>query len=153
MLVNLTPIQSEIDRCRAIAEGHNFDYTPASEKMLMDGVYVSFNFRALEFEELGEQLTYEQQYGLYPDYSKSQYGVADNLDQILEYYKEEIDSDDRFFIYVYPIYQDKSNRGNGGGWRWHKWGPYIGQLTPECEYLDDEDFYVDYVLIFHIVKI
>jgi hypothetical protein len=25
-----------------------------------------------------------------------------------------------------------------GGWRWHKWGPYIGTQEPQCEYLYDE---------------
>ena len=25
-----------------------------------------------------------------------------------------------------------------GGWRWHKWGEYIGDKTPECEYIVDE---------------
>ena len=24
------------------------------------------------------------------------------------------------------------------GWRWHKWGPYIGTQDPQCEYLADE---------------
>lgn len=153
MLVNLTPIQSEIDRCKAIAKEHGFNYTPASESMLMDGVYVALNFPALEFEELGGRLTFEQEYELYLDYQKSQYGVADDLDQILEYYKHEIESEDRFFIYVCPIHQDKANKGKGGEWRWHKWGPYIGNLNPQFEYLDDEEFDVGYVLIFHIVKI
>lgn len=25
-----------------------------------------------------------------------------------------------------------------GGWRWHKWGEYIGDHTPTAEYLYDE---------------
>lgn len=24
------------------------------------------------------------------------------------------------------------------GWRWHKWGEYIGDKEPQCEYLSDE---------------
>lgn len=24
------------------------------------------------------------------------------------------------------------------GWRWHKWGPYIGTQEPKAEYLYDE---------------
>ena len=153
MLINLTPIKAEIARCRQVAKEYGFNYTPQSERMLKDGVYIALNFDALEFEELGGRLTFEQEYKLYPDYSKAQYGVADNIEQIEAYYKEEIESSDKYFIYVCPIHQDKSNAGKGGGWRWHKWGEYIGTLNPQCEYLDDESFIVDHILVFHIVKI
>lgn len=35
------------------------------------------------------------------------------------------------------------------GWRWHKWGPYIGDKKPTTEYLYDEpDF--DYVMLWSI---
>ena len=57
MLVNLTPIQSEIDRCKKIAKENNFKYTPQSDpKWLQEtGIYQSsmaFNFPDYEFEEL-----------------------------------------------------------------------------------------------------
>lgn len=52
-------------------------------------------------------------------------------------------------------YRNLENRGKGGGWRWHKWGTYIGTLDPQCEYLDDEDFGEDfkYVLCFHLYHV
>lgn len=156
MLVNLTPIQSEIDRCRKIAEEHNFDYVPQSDpKWLQEtGIYQSahaFNFPKNEFEEFKDRLTWEERY-CFLDH-KATYGVADSIEQIKEYYKEEItDPDRKFFISLTPVWQDKENAGKGGGWRWHKWGEYIGNLDPQCEYLDDEDFGEDfkYILTFNI---
>ncbi len=151
MLINLTPIQSEIDRCRKIAKEHNFEYTPQSDpKWLQEtGIYQSsmaFNFPDYEFEELKEGLSHEEKYmSVAP---KVTYGVADNIEQIKEYYKEEIaDSTRKFFIHLTPVWQRKENAGKGGGWRWHKWGEYIGKLDPKCEYLDDEDFGKDFKYI------
>lgn len=156
MLVNLTPIQSEIDRCKKIAKENNFEYTPQSDpKWLQEtGIYQSsmaFNFPDYEFEELKERLSWEERYMCVDP--KETYGVADDIEQIKEYYKEEIaDPDRKFFIHLTPVWQEKENAGKGGGWRWHKWGEYIGKLNPQCEYLDDEDFGDDfkYVITFTI---
>lgn len=85
------------------------------------------------------------------------YGTADNLEQIKEYFKRQIsDPDEKYFIVIHHIYQEKENAYKGGGWRWHKNGPYIGNLEPQCEYLDDEDFGPDfpgYVIGFHCYKL
>ena len=156
MLVNLTPIQSEIDRCKKIAEENDFEYSPQSDpKWLQEtGIYqdsIAFNFLDDEFVETTERLSWEDKYMCVSP--KGTYGVADNIEQIKEYYKEEIEDPDRkFFIRITPVWQDKENKGNGGGWRWHKWGKYIGILSPQCEYLDDEDFGEDfeYVLTYTI---
>ena len=55
-------------------------------------------------------------------------------------------------IAVTPVFQHK---GETDGWRWHKWGPYIGTLNPQYEYLDDENFGDDfeYVLCFELYKV
>jgi len=57
MLVNLTPIEEEIERRKQIAEENDFEYTPQSDpKYLQEvGIYQSsypFNFPEDEFEEL-----------------------------------------------------------------------------------------------------
>lgn len=168
MLVNLTPNPKEIARRQAIAKEHNFEHIPQNDPILMqygDGIYqcnFDFNFSFEEFMEFDIDKdvfgpTYEQSYELFkPDYKKVQYGVADSVDQIKEYFKEEIEDPNRkFFITMTPVWQDKENKGKGGGWRWHKWGEYIGKLNSQCEYLDDEDFGDDfkYVICFHIYEI
>ena len=157
MLVNLTPIQSEIERCKKIAKENKFEYVSQSDlKWLQEtGIYQSsfaFNFPENEFEETQKRLSWEEKYLCVPQH-KGTYGVADNIEQIKEYYKEEIsDPDKKYFIYLTPVWQEKENKGKGGGWRWHKWGEYIGELNPQCEYLDDEEFGEDfeYIITFTI---
>lgn len=81
------------------------------------------------------------------------YGVADNLEQVKVYLKEFIDDPGRKFVIEYSIItKDPTNFGQGGGWRWHKWGPYIGVQKPTTEYLDDEPE-IDQVYIFHIYEV
>lgn len=42
------------------------------------------------------------------------YGVADNIEQIKEYFRKQIEStEERYFITITYIYQE-------GGFRWHK---------------------------------
>lgn len=160
MLVNLTPIQSEIERCKKIAEEINYKYIPQSDPQWIKetGIYqcaFAFNFRNNEFEET-KNLSWESKYPVLRNHEVSSYGVADNIEQIKEYYKEEIeDKENKYFIHLTPVFQDKENAGKGGGWRWHKWGVYIGNLNHQCEYLDDEDFGDDFkhVIVFSICKL
>lgn len=85
------------------------------------------------------------------------YGVADSIEQIIEHHKREyINSPEKYVLFFTKIYQRKENKGQWGGWRWHKWGPYIGNLNPRCEYLDDEEFGEDfpgYVLVYEFFKV
>ena len=81
------------------------------------------------------------------------YGVCDNWKQIFErepdikYYK---DSKEKFVIFLCK--HKKSNQPEHGGWRWHKWGEYIGDQNSQCEYLKDEPE-IDYIYTYHIARI
>jgi hypothetical protein len=160
MLVNLTPIREEQERRRGVAKEHDFEYIPQDDPRLVieQGIYQSnfaYNFSEEEFEEL-QGLKWEDRYDIFPNHDKGTYGVADNIEQIKDYYRAEIeDRDARYAIAVTPVFQDRGNAGKGGGWRWHKWGEYIGQLDSKCEYLDDEDFGEDFehVLVFEIFRV
>lgn len=165
MLINLTPNEIEIARRMSIAEEHKFEYIPQCDESLKqhgDGIYecnFGFNFsheEFLEFDNIG-MIPFEQSFEVFkPDYIKDQYGVADSIEQIKEYFKEEIQNPNRKFIISFATaFQDKQNKGKGGGWRWHKWGPYIGKLDSQCEYLDDEDFGDDFecVICYHLYEI
>lgn len=83
------------------------------------------------------------------------YGVCDSPRQFIDRYKKALADDAvrTFFCTFTHIAKDPSNRGQGGGWRWHKWGPYIGEGKPECEYLDDEDGFADGVWVYHVLQI
>lgn len=172
MLVDLTVNVAELERKKAICKEHNIDerfLISHSDNHIETGVYrgAGLGLSRSEFIEM-ENLTYDDEYyamvkewfvgenGLrFPVDMDSQYGVADNIEQIKEHYKEWIEKSD-WVIEVNPVYQEKENAGKGGGWRWHKWGEYIGKLNPQCEYLDDEDFGDDwqgYVLCYHIYPV
>lgn len=111
-------------------------------------------------------------YELYSRYTALPYGVSDNASQVLDnlYHALDVyltkDSTHDFFtrgkrLYKYltkypdavyligftPIFNH--HNGASGGWRWHKWGRYLGKYAPECEYLDEETN-IDYVLIWHL---
>lgn len=177
MLVDLTVNEEVVNRFKEVCKEHNF-----TEKILCShpdnhietGVYrcgCDFNFGFEEFFET-ENLSYEDQYQAMvmawtestsedfpsiPIVMENQYGVSDNIEQIKEHYKMWLDDPkSKWVITVTPVFQDKSNCGKGGGWRWHKWGEYIGTLNPKHEYLDDEDFgegFQGYVICYHIYPV
>lgn len=95
------------------------------------------------------------------------YGVCDNIDQVLNYpcwkqtemepdipirsFLEE--SEKNYFISLYKINQNLQSKADG--WRWCKWGKYIGKHDIQCEYLFDEDLSdigQDFVYVFHIYE-
>ena len=84
------------------------------------------------------------------------YGVCDHASQVLDYYDylykqhEEYMKDKKFVVLLTPMF--KEDQPESGGWRWHKWGQYIGKYEPKCEYLYDEEG-VDYVYCFTILEI
>lgn len=65
------------------------------------------------------------------------YGVCDTPEQFIERFEKILDEDPRKFVVSFCIVR-KENQTPSGGWRWHKWGPYIGDKEPQCEYLYDE---------------
>lgn len=78
------------------------------------------------------------------------YGVCDNVQQLLDLCPEITDNPDReFFISLTPIV--RAEQPSEGGWRWHKWGPYIGTHEPQCEYLYDEQG-IDRVFVYHVYE-
>lgn len=63
------------------------------------------------------------------------YGLCDNASQVIQYYKK-MKAEGRFHgnhIITLVV------MGKGTGWRWHKWGAYIGNFDPSYEYFDDEE--------------
>lgn len=100
-----------------------------------------------EKPEIGE-------YNEYPgDYSNSElpisYGVCDNYEQIIEKYKILTTSESLFSIVITPMI--KNEQPESGGWRWHKWGSYIGEHEITSEYLYDEED-IEKVYVFHIYE-
>lgn len=169
MLINLTPNLEEISRRKLIAQENNFEYVPQSDpKWLQEtGIYQSsfgHNFQEYEFLEKLDAYNYNDALyerrpildEFFQENYVALYGVADNIEQIKEFYKKQIDDlNTQWVIALTPVWQDKKNKGKGGGWRWHEWGEYIGKLDSQYEYLDDEEFGEDfeYVICFHLYKV
>lgn len=77
------------------------------------------------------------------------YGVADNVEQILLHVPELHDPNRQFFVTYTTI--RKKNQEEEGGWRWCKWGPYIGAKNSMAEYLYDEPD-IDQVICFSVYE-
>lgn len=81
--------------------------------------------------------------------SFSSYGVCDDLQNLLAACPELVTSERQFVITLCPMRSDE--QCEEGGWRWHKWGPYVGEQTPTCEYLYDEPL-IDLVYVYQIFE-
>lgn len=90
----------------------------------------------------------------WPDFSDdtfNSFGVCDDFTQIIAKCPELVDDRNRkFAIAVCEII--KSKQPAQGGWRWHKWGPYIGTKKPTTEYLYDETE-ISSVFVYSIVEL
>ncbi len=140
MLVNGETRNDEITDAIAKINGN-----PIVAECIGTGVYEigHFNFNhMLEDYEL-------EQYPEFEDWFDS-YGVCDNYSQILEHCPEIEKSERKFVIALTPII--KQNQSSKGGWRWHKWGPYIGVQESKAEYMYDEPN-INKVYCYHIYEI
>lgn len=79
------------------------------------------------------------------------YGVADSIEQVLEKYKPYVDDPKNHFCFSFTEVR-KDQQSERGGWRWHKWGGYIGTQEPQHEYLYDEPN-IESVWVFSVYRI
>lgn len=77
------------------------------------------------------------------------YGVCDHWEQIIERWPQIVSSPRRFVIGLTEVRREDESEG---GWRWHKWGEYIGTFEHQREYLYDE-VGIDSVWTFEIVEV
>lgn len=68
---------------------------------------------------------------------ESAYGVCDSPYQFKMRYGNNLEFSSRKFCVSFTEIV-KSEQPSEGGWRWHKWGPYVGVGEPTTEYLYDE---------------
>jgi hypothetical protein len=132
----------------------SFDYlfTPT----VYTGVYSS-DFDGEEINTWCKQMAYysygfRRKHKTYKDmFSENcwSYGVADNIEQVIDFYNKNKGS---IFSGNHVISTFEVHKTPECGWRWKKWGPYIGTKTPMCEYLADEPD-IDKVVCFSIYKV
>lgn len=104
------------------------------------------NENGLKFISLFE-IAYMYQLAMYGSTQHVKYGVCDNEQQILDKWPHLENAKQRHFITMTPIY--KKHQPISQGWRWHKWGEYIGNHEIEYEYLYDEKD-IEVVYVFHV---
>lgn len=103
---------SDISDCINLKNNHNLLYVSS------DGVPIC-ELNATRPEQLAE------------------YMVCDNVEQAIEYWKGAVDNPDyKYVIALMPV--RKKDQPEEYGWRWCKWGAYIGTQNSQCEYLFDE---------------
>lgn len=77
--------------------------------------------------------------------------VADTVEQVLAHWQDRIQDPQSFYaISGTKVLRDPSLPGQG--WRWHKWGAYIGERQPKWEYLNDEPD-IPFVLVCNIYRL
>lgn len=80
----------------------------------------------------------------------SDYGVCDEPSQVLARYPHIVDDDVPRAITVVEIRRE--DQPSTGGWRYHKWGSYIGRQRPRAEYLHDDE-HIDAVWTYHVYRV
>lgn len=80
------------------------------------------------------------------------YGVADDIGQILKKYRKVImNSTDEVVLALRPVL--RKDQPEQGGWRFHKWGEYVGRHKITHEYLyDEKDIDMVWCFSFILVK-
>ncbi len=78
-------------------------------------------------------------------------GVCDSPDQFwLKFGGALADSTRKFVVSFVEV--SKADQPIDGGWRWHKWGGYVGDGEPTTEYLHDEPKF-DRVFTYHVYEV
>lgn len=77
------------------------------------------------------------------------YGVVDTPEQLLTFY--DFEKDERKLVISF-VKIEREAQSSTGGWRYHKWGNYIGNQDPQHEYLYD-DKHIDRVYTYHIYEV
>lgn len=85
----------------------------------------------------------------YENYECFDYGVADNIEQVKKKYKKLIAQKRNRYVIGFEVLRKKDDKKDG--WRWHKWGCYIGKQKPQCEYLFDEPI-IEKIIFYDIYK-
>lgn len=77
------------------------------------------------------------------------YGVADTYQQVVEKYPQLVESDRKYLLWFVTLLKEHETPG---GWRWEKWGEYIGTQNSEAEYLHDEPE-IEQIILWHVCEV
>jgi hypothetical protein len=147
MLIDIETQRNKI--CDVIAKITNPNINIFEVEKLRVGVYEINHFN------LDLCIPPKYKFTLYPKLNDANFptsGVCDSYEQILKKCPELLEDDGRkFIISLTRIIAE--NQPEEGGWRWHKWGEYIGDYKPICEYIYDEKDLINEVFVYEIIEI
>lgn len=104
----------------------------------------------LYFKEFEKQTKEWEDFDMTEPCQFSAYGVCDDYRQVLALFPELQSSERKFVMSITEIRKDKEH--SPGGWRWHKWGRYIGTQCPQAEYIADEPT-IEKVYVYHVYEL
>lgn len=96
-----------------------------------------------KFPSMRQHLDYLQEWG-------DGYGVADNLQQIMDAFPQYWWDSRTFILALQTVL--KSEQPSQDGWRWSKHGPYIGTQDSKYDYLADEPD-IDSIICYSFLEI
>lgn len=126
-----------------VFETFGFSTSNFLESILGAETYIFQTMEKLGITEFHDKVKYMNNHSEY-------YGVADNWEQVLKVKKEFVKSKDKFIMTFFTI--NREDEPSSGGWRWHKWGEYIGSQNPQHEYIYD-DKHIDSIIVYHFHRI
>ena len=115
---------------------------PTGVKEIQKGIYEINHFNLIDSDD----------YNKWPNDlgDIDEYGVCDSIEQLLEKCPIlENDPDRQFIISITEIVA--ADQPEEGGWRWSKWGEYIGDHKITAEYIHDE-IEISEVYVYHIYE-
>lgn len=124
-------------------------YADSTCSWLSKGIYLCrhFNFE-MEFRDQNFDLDYPT---FESDPNFNCYGVCDDSDQLMKALPQEVTEGPKDYVISLHVIH-KGLEPEKHGWRWHKWGPYIGIHEPQCEYIADEPV-IEKVFVYHIYQV
>lgn len=81
----------------------------------------------------------------------SYYGVCDSPIQLLEKFGKLINESNKKYVIFFVLIK-KEDLSEYDDWRWNKWGPYVGNQSPQSEYLFDEPIITE-IYTYHIYEV
>jgi hypothetical protein len=108
------------------------------------------NFVFNEMKKVYNQTNYLKEANKVRWYSFNEYGVCDSPEQFMEKYGKELKELPEEFCVAFTRV-DRCDQEERGGWRWHKWGEYVGNGEITTEYLYDEPNF-NYVYCFSVYR-
>ena len=78
------------------------------------------------------------------------FAVFDTPEQVFQKWSW-IETDPNLYVVSIAVLR-KEEQEPYGGWRWHKWGDYLGDLEPQCEFLYDEPE-IEQAVVAHVYEI